>query len=146
MLLPIKPICRAKRVRKDGTAPIFLQYCFSATNRTLLNTGIYIPPQYWHPKQLRVSPQLPAEYGSPVKLNDELLRQKRLVEDLVAEATRKQIVDKGAFVKKAFSPTLDLNFLDECIVTVAKQETAKKEAKQDIYYQFDEYIKTKERK
>lgn len=84
MLLPIKPICRAKRARKDGTAPIFLQYCFSATKRTLLNTGIYIPPQYWHPKLLRVSPQLPAEYGSPVKLNDELHRQKRLVEDLVA--------------------------------------------------------------
>lgn len=87
MLLPIKPICRARRVRKDGTAPIFLQYCFSATNRTLLNTGIYIPPQYWHPKQLRVSPQLPPEYGSSVKLNDELFRQKRLVEDLVAEVS-----------------------------------------------------------
>lgn len=146
MLLPIKPICRVKRVRKDGTAPIFLQYCFSATKRTLLNTGIYIPPQYWHPKQLRVSPLLPAEYGSPVKLNDELLRQKRLVEDLVAEATRKQITDKGAFVKKAFTPTLDLQSLDERITTVAKHEMAKKEAKQDIYYQFDEYIKTKERK
>ena len=69
-----------------------------------------------------------------------------MVEDLVAEATRKQIADKGSFVKKAFSPTLDLSALDERIVTVAKQETAKKEAKQDIYYQFDEYIKTKERK
>lgn len=68
------------------------------------------------------------------------------MEDLVAEATRKQITDKGAFVKKAFSPTLDLNSLDERITNVAKQETAKKEAKQDIYYQFDEYIKTKERK
>ena len=68
------------------------------------------------------------------------------MEDLVAEATRKQITDKGAFVKKAFSPTLDLCSLDEHITTVAKQELNKKEAKQDIYYQFDEYIKTKERK
>lgn len=68
------------------------------------------------------------------------------MEDLIAEATRKQITDKGAFVKKAISPTLDLHSLDERIITVAKQETAKKEAKQDIYYQFDEYIKTKERK
>ncbi|MCS3801115.1 site-specific integrase [Niastella sp. OAS944] len=65
---------------------------------------------------------------------------------MVAEATRKQIADKGAFVKKAFSPTLDLSVLDERIVTVAKQEMAKKEAKQDIYYQFDEYIKAKESK
>lgn len=115
MLLPIKPICRTKKVRKNGTAPIFLQYCFSATKRTLLNTGIYIPPQYGHPKLLRVSSQLQPEYGSPVKLNDELLLQKRLVEDLVAEATKKQIEDKGAFVKKAFSTTLNLNFLDERI-------------------------------
>ena len=68
------------------------------------------------------------------------------MEDLVAKATRKQITDKGAFVKKAFSPTLDLSSLDERITSVAKQETAKKDAKQDIYYQFDEYIKTKERK
>jgi hypothetical protein len=78
-------------------------------------------------------------------LNDELLRQKRLVEDLVAEAARKQIADKGAFVKKAFSPILDLSVLDERIVTVAKQEMAK-EAKQNLYYHFDEYFKTKERK
>ena len=69
-----------------------------------------------------------------------------MVEELVAEATRKQITDKGAFVKKAFTPTLDLRVRDERITTVAKQEAAKKEAKQDIYYQFDDYIKTKERK
>ncbi|MBO9203371.1 MULTISPECIES: hypothetical protein [Niastella] len=68
------------------------------------------------------------------------------MEDLVAEATRKQIADKGAFVKKAFTPTLDLQSLDERVTTIAKQELAKKEAKQDIYFQFDECIKTKERK
>lgn len=132
MLLPIRAICRSKRVKKDGTAPIFLQYCYSRTQRTLLSTGIAVPPEYWQKKQLRISPQLPPEFGDAVKLNDELLRQKRLVEDLVAKATRKQISDKGAFVKKAFSPTLDLNSLDERIVTVAKQETAKKEAKRSV--------------
>lgn len=31
MLLPIKPIIRVKRVRKDGLALIFLQYSYSAT-------------------------------------------------------------------------------------------------------------------
>ena len=120
MLLPIRAICRNKRVKKDGTAPIFLQYCYSRTKRTLLSTGIAIPPEYWQRKQLRISLQLPPQFGDASKLNDELLRQKRLVEDLVAEATRKQITDKGAFVKKAFSPTLDLSALDERIVTVAQ--------------------------
>lgn len=79
-------------------------------------------------------------------MNDELLRLKRLVEDLVAEADKKQISDKGSFVKKPFTPTLNLNVIDDRITSVAKQEAAKKEAKQDIYYQFDEYIKAKERK
>jgi hypothetical protein len=69
-----------------------------------------------------------------------------LVEELVAEATRKQITDKEAFIKKAFTPTLDLQSLDERVTRVAKQELAKKEAKQEIYYQFDEYIKTRREK
>jgi hypothetical protein len=146
MLLPIRAICKEKWTRRDGTAPIFLQYCYSREKRTLLNTSIFIPPAYWHSKQQKITAELPVQFGDPVKLNDELFRLKRLVEDLVAEATKKQIEDKGAFVKKAFSPTLNLNVLDERITTVAKQEIAKKEAKQDIYYQFDEYIKTKERK
>lgn len=134
MLLPIKPICRSNRIKKDGTAPIFLQYCYSRTKRTLLSTGIAVPPEYWQKKQLRISPQLPPQFGNASKLNDELLRQKRLVEDLVAEADRKQIEDKGAFVKKMFSPTLDLQSLNERATVVAKQEIAKKEAKQDLYY------------
>jgi hypothetical protein len=109
MLLPIKPICRCNRIKTDGTASIFLQYYYSRTNRTLLSTGITVPPEYWQKKQLRISPQLTPQFGNASKLNDELLRQKRLIEDLVAEATRKQITDKGAFVKKALSPTLDLH-------------------------------------
>ncbi|AEW01141.1 integrase family protein [Niastella koreensis GR20-10] len=146
MLLPIRAICKEKWTRRDGTAPIFLQYCYSREKRTLLNTSIFIPPAYWQSKQQKITAELPNQFGDAVKLNDELLRLKRLVEDLVAEATRKQITDKGAFVKKAFTPTLNLQSLDERVTTVAKQELAKKEAKHDIYYQFDEYIKTKERK
>ena len=45
-MLPIKPICPANKVGRDGTAPVFLQYCYSTTNRILLNTGISIPSQY----------------------------------------------------------------------------------------------------
>jgi hypothetical protein len=65
MLLPIKPICRAKRVRKDGTAPIFLQYCYSREKRTLLNTSIFIPPPYWQSKQQKITTELPVNFGDP---------------------------------------------------------------------------------
>ena len=51
MLLPIKCICPRSKVRLDGTGIIFIQYCYSATKRTLLNTEITIPTEYWNPKQ-----------------------------------------------------------------------------------------------
>ena len=36
MLLPIKPICPALKVRTNGTSFIFLQYCYSQRHRTKL--------------------------------------------------------------------------------------------------------------
>jgi hypothetical protein len=129
MLLPIRAICKEKWTRRDGTAPIFLQYCYSREKRTLLNTSIFIPPAYWQSKQQRISAELPIQFGDAEKLNDELLRLKRVVEDLVAEATKKQIEDKGAFVKKTFTPTLNLQALDERATIIAKQEAAKKRSK-----------------
>src|SRR3954447_14135947 len=107
MLLPIKPICPAKKIRRDGTAPVFLQYCYSATNRTLLNTGITIPPLYWNTKQLCISEKLPTNYGNHESLNEELTRL------IVTYAIRRQLPDKGSFVKKFFSPTLQITTTEE---------------------------------
>ena len=45
MVLPIKPICKANKIRKYGTSLIFIQYCFSARKRTLLNTDYKIPEE-----------------------------------------------------------------------------------------------------
>jgi hypothetical protein len=78
----------------------------------LLNTGIHIPPEYWLPKQLSISPKLPSAYGDANKLNHDLIRFKRVVEDLVTHATQKQITDKGRFVKETFSSTFDLGGLE----------------------------------
>lgn len=86
MVLPISLICRAKRVHEDGTATVFIQYCYKATNRTLLHTGIKIPPNYWDQKQRCVSEKIPAVFGNAVQLNKELRRQFRIVEDLVTYA------------------------------------------------------------
>jgi len=48
MLLPLKPICEAKKARRDGTSIIYIQYCYSSEKRTNLNTEIAIPANYWN--------------------------------------------------------------------------------------------------
>jgi len=145
-MLPIKPICAANKIRRDGTSIIFLQYCFSPTNRTLLNTGIAIPINYWNKKLSRISEKLPLEFGDYEKLNFELGRQKRIAEDLISHASKKEIVNKGAFVKKTFSPTLDITTIVGKADLAQQYELGEKKRKLDICYQFDEYIKSKHRK
>jgi hypothetical protein len=86
MLLPIKPICSASKIRRDGTSLIFIQYCMSADNKTLLNTEITIPPRFWNKKLNRVSDNLPPEVSEAVELNKELQRQIRLAEDIISFA------------------------------------------------------------
>jgi hypothetical protein len=93
MVLPISIICRAKRVYEDGTTAVFIQYCYKATNRTLLHTGIKIPPNYWDQKQRCISEKLPAVFGNPAPLNKELRRQFRIVEDLVTYAIESNMAE-----------------------------------------------------
>ncbi len=40
MRQPIKLIVRKAKVRKDGTALISVQYCYSADQRVVLSTGV----------------------------------------------------------------------------------------------------------
>jgi len=51
MLLPIKCICPRSKKRLDGTTIVFIQYCYNATQRTLLNTEIAISVEFWNKKQ-----------------------------------------------------------------------------------------------
>lgn len=146
MLLPIKAICTAQKIRRDGTSPIFLQYCYSATNRTLLNTGVKIPPEYWHNKSQSVIRKLPLAYGNPEQLNKELVRLIRIAEDLVELASKKQVADRGSFVKKYFSPTFSSEKIEENEGAIIQQKAFEQKLKTDIYFQLDEYVKSKERK
>ena len=146
MLLPIKPICTAKKTRRDGTSPIFLQYCYSSKKRTLLNSGISIPSGYWLSKQLSISPKLPTEFGDFRGLNDELFRLKRIAEDLVSHAIKHRIKDKADFVKATFSPSLDVVNIGEKVKSEMQREAVDRKTKLDIYYQFEDYIKSKHRK
>jgi len=134
MLLPIKPICPSNKTRSDGTAIIFFQYCYSPTNRTLLNTGIAIPCGYWNKKQQCISDKLPLIYGNYAILNEQLKKQFRIVEDLVMHANKSGILNKGAFVKKTFTPSLDTTSIVGQVTQTILEEVKEKKSKLDIYY------------
>ena len=100
MNFPIKPICDSRFIRKDGTAFIYMQYCYSAKSRTLLNTKIAIPPVYWNQKKECVSEKLPEKFGQADEINFELKRMMRTVEDLTVCGTKKEPLILGNLLRK----------------------------------------------
>ncbi|MDF2189819.1 site-specific integrase [Paraflavitalea sp. CAU 1676] len=146
MKLPIKLICRKNKLNGDGTTTVFIQYCYDADHKTLLHTGIKIPPLYWNKAQGSISNKLPVEFGNADSLNKELWRQLRVVESLATHAIQTKMDNKGEFVKKTFHPDMHAVTVEERISEAAKREVEAKRSKLDIYFQFDEYIKSKQRK
>nr|WP_076381010.1 phage integrase SAM-like domain-containing protein [Filimonas lacunae] len=152
-MLPVKAICD-RRARKDGTNPICIQYCYRTDQRTVLNTEIYVPMKYWHKRLCRITAELPPEYGSYEALNTRIKKQMRAVEDLIDFATE-QNIHPLEFVKAAYKPDIDTKILDATTLLAAKEEAVKPDKNQDkpkpvnpldIYYQINDYIKSKEKK
>lgn len=143
MLLPLSLICEKKDMRKDGTSIVFIQYCYSSEKRTTLNTGIAIPAKYWSKKRQIITSDLPKEYGTVDILLKELKQKLRYAEDVVDLAMRKNIQNKGKFVKEAFHLNLDVDQLEknEEKIKLLAGETEK--INLDIYFQLDDYIKIK---
>jgi hypothetical protein len=131
---PIKLIQKKGAVRKDGTSKIFVQYCYSADERTLLDTGVAIPPGFWNKKTTRISDTLPNSYGDVQTLQRTLTQQKRKAEDMVEYAVRKRNVCPLKFLKENFQ--LSSRWKPEQI--------AHAQTNLCIYHQIDEYIKDKE--
>lgn len=125
-------------MRRDGTSIIFIQYCHSLEKRTLLNTGIAIPPNYWNLKRLRINPDLPACYGNAELLNDQLQGSIRIAEDILTFAAKKKISEPLAFLKRTFKPGFDLFLLEE-----KAKETDQPNINLDVFFQIDDYIKSK---
>ncbi|GEO11561.1 phage integrase SAM-like domain-containing protein [Segetibacter aerophilus] len=146
MLLPIKPICERKYIRRDSTSIIYVQYCYSSEDRTLLNTEIAIPPNYWNKKRLCISDNLPASFGNVEHLNNELDRIIRLVQDIVSYAVKNKIEEPGSFVKKTFRLDFAISTLNSPDTTSVIEAPLKKKVNKDIYLQLDDYIKSKEKK
>src|SRR6478735_546043 len=144
MLLPLKLICPASKARRDGTSIIFLQYCKSENEKTLLNTEIAIPPKYWSKKHSRIIVDLPVDFGVSEKLNEELHRMFRIAEDIIKLAVRLKLDDAVSFTKVTFKPDLDSTKLEEIERALTKKQIEGDQPNLDIYYQIDEYIKSKQ--
>ncbi len=140
MLLPIKPICSARKMRRDGTSLIFIQYCESAENKTLLNTEIAIPPNYWNRKLKRISDNLPIGHAKTDELNKDLQRQVHLAEDIISYALVRKIHDPVEFAKSTFTPGFDISGLEKA---AKENKAAKPKVNTDFFFQFDDYIKSK---
>ena len=147
MLFPIKLIC-GHRARRDGTNPIYIQYCFQADKRTLLNTDVYIPARFWNKKFGRIAKELPVQYGDPEMFNKTLGLQIRIVEDIISFAKKAQIEDQITFLKKVYCPGFDVASLEKVAgnMEVPEPKNAHIKASLDLYYQIDDYIRSKEKK
>ncbi len=145
MLLPVKLICRTYRVHEDGTCTIFIQYCY-ADKKVILHTGIKVPPRYWNRKQQCIVDTLPTENGVAAELNKELLRMRSVVDALALKAKAIKIEERGKFVKASFSPDLVAENVEKKISEKVNKEKKQQQDTLDVYYQFNEYIKSKERK
>lgn len=142
MLLPIKTICAKRDIRKDGTSNIYIQYCYSPTHRTLLNTGIAIPPKYWNNRKRCVADTLPPTYGEVDALNAELMRMVHIAENLILHAQSTNIENIGDYVKATFRPDLE-NFPATPVTAILPKTRSRTP---ELYATIDAYIQIKQRK
>ncbi len=170
MLLPIKPICPKAKIRKDGTSIVFLQYCGTNDKKTLLNTGIAIPPKYWSKRSNCISETLPDIYGSTLALNEQLLELSRRAEDIIKHGNKAGVMNLVEYLKRLFSPECDLASLSEALSNTEQVLTnervpynvsqptprnfdshiassyLKPISSLDFFGQFDDYMNTKKNK
>lgn len=146
MLLPVKLICRTKRVHEDGTCTIFIQYCYG-DKKVLLHTGIKVSPCFWNRKQQCIVDTLPTEHGVASKLNNELLRMRSVVNSLAlgrpeqSRWKKEKNSWKLLFLLTWFLKTLKKKYREKETIEKTRQQTTL-----GVYYQLDEYIKSKQRK
>ena len=147
MLLPIKAICKTNRVRRDGASVIYIQYCQDSDKRTLLNTGLAVPPKHWHPKRQYILNDLPAVFGKADELNDRLRFLVRRTEDLITFFLKKEIVNIMPLLNEFFNSELTLAQIEILLrERQSKVDLQNPKLNLDFYFQIDDYIKSKSQK
>ncbi|MER0441562.1 phage integrase SAM-like domain-containing protein [Emticicia sp. W12TSBA100-4] len=94
----VKLIINKKHLKKDGTTPIYLQYCYTSDKRTLIHTSIFISPSEWNFEKTEV--RRSAE--NYVKLNDILKLYKAQTEQIIRLANEKGIKPTPQYVRMEF--------------------------------------------
>ena len=140
MLLPLKAII-SKHPRRDGKSVIYFQYCYSATNRVLLNSEIAIPISFWSAKRQSISKQLPPELGDYEQLNARIERIKKIIEAIIEHGRNRGEPNLGAYVKGIFTPNFKIESLKSTSTIVPLQ---RKEI--DFFAEMERYIISKEKK
>src|SRR6185503_13574244 len=107
------PVCI--RPRKDGTSIIHIQYCYSNEQKTILDTKITIPVKCWDKENLCIKQNLPSSFASSKELNEALRIHLRLAEEVISFAIKRNIPDRRKFVKKYYSPNLDIYSLSDIV-------------------------------
>ena len=114
MNLPIALVCKANKVRKNGTAVVSIQYCFNSEERTELGTGIAIPPKFWSCKRKCISNTLPEVYGAFEELNGKLEDELKKAQEIVCLGLKRK-ENPLNFLKIHYNPNCSyesvMNFL-----------------------------------
>lgn len=137
MIYALKPVCKKDWKRKNGTSKIFIQYCRGTNQRVLIDTQLAIPPECWSRKSGKVQNNLPLAFGNADDLNESLHRMLRIAEDILTFCLKNTRENPLSFLKKTFTPDLDVSMLDKC---------KDFNGNLDVYFQFDDYIESKKRR
>ena len=84
MHLPVKAVCKLAEIRRDNTAIIGIQYCFTSKVRVKLDSGLSINPKFWNSKKRCISDTLPGSLGYFNELNKQLNDELRKAEDIIS--------------------------------------------------------------
>jgi len=77
----IKTIIRSKKLKVNGTAPIYFQYSYDRLKRTLLKTGKYIKPSFWDDENEIVRRSHPDEKAMNAFLDSQRLKLAKIIDD-----------------------------------------------------------------
>lgn len=146
MKLPIVAVCKAAKARKDGTAVVSIQYCFNSEERAELGTGIAIPPKFWNRKRKCVSSSLPDSFGAPEKLNEKIEQELKKAQQIVSLGLQRKENPLDFFKEHYNSGRSFQDIVNELDNVDNKKFLNDIYLNKDIYFQIDDYIKTKTKK
>lgn len=108
----VKLVIKNKATKKDGTTPIYLQYCYDSEIRTLINTGEFIEPKHWNFEKDIVR----KSYEDFENLNGKLENKLNKLKNLILEAKNEGVDPTLDYIRNKYN-----NPIAETSLEVIKQ-------------------------